>query len=610
MEKKIYPILKKLSASKKVIIISFGKLFDERTITFFKECQNQNFNFVRPFFQKTTQELLKKHQNNTNTIAYNYKLNSEFKKFTGVSSKFVLISSYELFDAIRGTPEIKKQIGKSKALVFTSSADIQNEECNVKFVKKLRTLEQKPNKVMVNCLDPLFSFWADFCAYFQVELTIFDLVNKKVTNYNLGDQNNSIQLNEKKDKNFTGIKVTGTVFGIQDYFCYTPSAQLFEYAIDIKSIFDDKKLRFQIFTESNEDGDVEIINNDTLFDPPKPGFTARLKGFFSAYKVPRGKIGLKIFDINDIEHLFIFENNILYKNSAFISCQTFGSNLTFVAYDEDKSIVANINPDSVNRTNAFVELEFRKSDDLKKIYFEKENKKFSAVNLPRIKEKKHISSKFLQENKEKYKGKVGWIIGNGPSVRSDDLDLIFKTNNLSFGFNKFYLAHENTLLRPDFTFTGDDQMIEDFGEEIIRKSSGEVFVVASKNPNLSGNFHWVRQIGNIYPPIFSEQPQYWVSSGGSSVFMALQVGAYLGVNKWYFYGTDFTFNFSTENKADKFKRASGDNNHFIKNYRGGKNWCPPAIDNILSGFWVAKLYFEYHGGFHKKCYKGWVTRNF
>ena len=91
--------------------------------------------------------------------------------------------------------------------------------------------------------------------------------------------------------------------------------------------------------------------------------------------------------------------------------------------------------------------------------------------------------------------------------------------------------------------------------------------------------------------------------------MALQIGAYLGVNKWYFYGTDFTFNFSTENKADKFKRASGDNNHFIKNYRGGKNWCPPAIDNILSGFWVAKLFFEYHGGFIKNATRG-VIRNF
>jgi hypothetical protein len=56
--------------------------------------------------------------------------------------------------------------------------------------------------------------------------------------------------------------------------------------------------------------------------------------------------------------------------------------------------------------------------------------------------------------------------GNGPSVRTEDLDRL--QGRLTFAFNRFHLAHGQTRLRPTYTLTGDRQMIEDFGQQIDR----------------------------------------------------------------------------------------------------------------------------------------------
>ena len=118
----------------------------------------------------------------------------------------------------------RNKLVKSKALVLTSSADIQNEEDNIKFVKEFRALKQKPNKVIVSCFNDHF-LWADFCAYFQIEMTIFDLVNEKVSlNYNFRDENDIIPSSQKEDKNYLRQKVTGTVFQVTRFIFATHSA--------------------------------------------------------------------------------------------------------------------------------------------------------------------------------------------------------------------------------------------------------------------------------------------------------------------------------------------------------------------------------------------------
>ena len=218
--------------------------------------------------------------------------------------------------------------------------------------------------------------------------------------------------------------------------------------------------------------------------------------------------------------------------------------------------------------------------------------------------KRSVSSVLLESLRDSYRGRVGWLIGNGPSVRLEDLDQLAESECLCFGFNRFYLAHEDTKLRPKFTVTGDLQMIEDFGQEVVDSSGGTVFVAHEEAPDLVGDYIWVRQI-SVSPSLFSTNAADFVTPGGSSVYVALQIGYYLGIRKWYMYGADFTFKFMPPRRGSSaFRTATGDGNHFISNYRSGRAWCPPSIENILPSFYSARLAMEMDGGFIRNATRG------
>jgi hypothetical protein len=226
-------------------------------------------------------------------------------------------------------------------------------------------------------------------------------------------------------------------------------------------------------------------------------------------------------------------------------------------------------------------------------------RKFAAIAAPAL-----PSSHRLADMKDRYAGQSAWLVGNGPSVRIEDLDRLAETGALCFGFNRFHLAYDQTSLRPAFTVTGDAQMIEDFGQQIVDEAGGTVFVAHHEPPELQGDYIWLRQ-RNAYPSLFSLEPAGFVTPGGSSLFVAMQIGFYLGIRRWNVYGADFSFRYSNKaNSHDAFRTATGDDNHFIKNYRSGRAWCPPAIESILPGFHAARVLMELNDGYIRNATRG------
>ena len=147
-------------------------------------------------------------------------------------------------------------------------------------------------------------------------------------------------------------------------------------------------------------------------------------------------------------------------------------------------------------------------------------------------------------------------------------------------------------------------MIEDFGQEIVDVSGGQVFVAHDEEPPLVGDYIWLRQMA-IFPPLISREPARAVTPGGSSLFVAMQLAAFMGIRKLYLYGADFHFNFERNLRArDTYRAVSGDGNHFIKNYRSGKAWCPPSFRNIATGFLAARIMMESEGGFIRNATRG------
>ncbi|WP_431283405.1 hypothetical protein ACQW02_00950 [Humitalea sp. 24SJ18S-53] len=217
------------------------------------------------------------------------------------------------------------------------------------------------------------------------------------------------------------------------------------------------------------------------------------------------------------------------------------------------------------------------------------------------------SSRRLAAMANRHRGETAWLIGNGPGVRVEDLDAL--EGRLTFGFNRFHLAHGKTRLRPRYTVTGDPQMITDFGQEIVDESGGTVFVADGIPPALTGDHIWVRQMG-ISPPLFSTRPDRQVSTGGSSVYVAMQIGYLMGVRQFFLYGADFRFAFTTTDGADGARAASGDGNHFIDGYRGGRPWHPPDLRDITTAFLTARRVMEIEGGFIRNASRGGLLEIF
>src|SRR5699024_2729264 len=66
--------------------------------------------------------------------------------------------------------------------------------------------------------------------------------------------------------------------------------------------------------------------------------------------------------------------------------------------------------------------------------------------------------KKLKKLRGKYLNKRCFLIGNGPSLRVDDLNILEKEQEITFGFNRIYNIFDQTKWRPTFYISQDDKM--------------------------------------------------------------------------------------------------------------------------------------------------------
>ena len=212
------------------------------------------------------------------------------------------------------------------------------------------------------------------------------------------------------------------------------------------------------------------------------------------------------------------------------------------------------------------------------------------------------SSAALSRWQDRHEGETAWVIGNGPSVQTADLDRL--EGRITFAFNRFHLAHESTRLRPTYTVSADRQMIEDFGQDIVDRSGGAVFIAAQQPPDLVGDYIWLRLV-DVSPPLFSLSPDRAVTPGGSSAYVAMQLAYFMGIRRLYLYGMDFRFSFERNPAAaGAYRSATGEGNHFIADYRDGRPWCPPSFRQIATSFYAARVLMESEGGFIRNATRG------
>lgn len=197
----------------------------------------------------------------------------------------------------------------------------------------------------------------------------------------------------------------------------------------------------------------------------------------------------------------------------------------------------------------------------------------------------------------RHQGSRAWILGNGPSVQMEDLARI-PPGDVVFAFNRFYLSYDQHPVRETYVVSADSLMVQDFGQEMIDVASGlPLFCVKPRWAHGLEGDHVLLPQGDGNLPLFSMQPQRWVSVGGSSVFVALQMAHFMGIRNVVLYGMDYSFSMKlVRDPRYPFPVSYEEGNHFISGYRGDKPWCPPNWKDISAGFLNARVAFELTGG--------------
>ncbi len=174
--------------------------------------------------------------------------------------------------------------------------------------------------------------------------------------------------------------------------------------------------------------------------------------------------------------------------------------------------------------------------------------------------------------KNRFCGKSAFIIGNGPSLRFEDLDQLqtFPT----FASNKIFLAFKNTEWRPDFYAAMDRNINEDVNRFIEDYPETTTFIPQYfQSPRLRHviQFTLTGEAPEEAPPDFFGSIDKGICGGATVSYVLMQIAFHLGFQTIYLLGMDMDYKvygqqIETDALGNRYMRKTKEENYFIKDY--------------------------------------------
>lgn len=195
--------------------------------------------------------------------------------------------------------------------------------------------------------------------------------------------------------------------------------------------------------------------------------------------------------------------------------------------------------------------------------------------------------------KNTHQGESCFIIGNGPSLKAQDLEALKNNHIFSFASKRINLIYDQTSWRPDIWGASDLDYIETNLEEIKAMSGYKKLLCAQTI---------TRQIGidenAIYypfiqverrPPWFNADVMRGVHFWGTITCKLINIAVYMGFSQIYLLGVDNTFPYK-RNKKGEYVCEVDEKNHFSDKYYDKKyaERLSKNIDDVIK----AKQYMD------------------
>ena len=169
---------------------------------------------------------------------------------------------------------------------------------------------------------------------------------------------------------------------------------------------------------------------------------------------------------------------------------------------------------------------------------------------------KTASGKVLASYKGKYAGQRCFLIGNGPSLRAEDLTRLHEAGEITFGFNRIYNIFDQTSWRPSFYISQDEKMLGGCSEKVNELDMG-VKLIPIELKWWHGiqiddalHFHIIYQEAeNPLEFGFSDDMAKGIFNSSTCMYTAAQIAAYMGFSEIYLLGVDHSFRISQNNQG-------------------------------------------------------------
>lgn len=201
------------------------------------------------------------------------------------------------------------------------------------------------------------------------------------------------------------------------------------------------------------------------------------------------------------------------------------------------------------------------------------------------------SKKYYRSLKDIHKGKRGFVIGNGPSLKIEDLGLL--KNDITIASNKIYLAFEETSWRPSYYTIADQILWPKIKEKIYNYNFNDVHIPSYLNSipkKLRSSIRvWNSESKNLK---FSDKYDEKVYGGGSITYENLQFAYHLGLNPIYILGCDHNYIENTNKTESVITTHQNYANHFHKDYRkSGEKVNSANVELMNKSYTTAKEFF-------------------
>ncbi len=181
---------------------------------------------------------------------------------------------------------------------------------------------------------------------------------------------------------------------------------------------------------------------------------------------------------------------------------------------------------------------------------------------------------FLEKWRNELKGERGFVIGNGPSLRGQDLDLI--RGEPSLAANLIHLIYPETSWRPTFVSITDSLVWQKFWDrqpEIVSPILGDTRFPQPPHtvdyvpfPHIS-IFSKERLVLRSQGKPFSTDLSRGYFGGFTVTYFNLQLAIHLGLNPIYLLGVDHKYSEDQSLWRPRTRVAGNSVNHFHRDYR-------------------------------------------